>query len=738
MKRRLYGRMIKDRLATWLVLGGGAVVIASILGIFVFLVIETAPLMLPAKVENTGTLQERAVPDDFLAVLSDEYRSVLVRLDSAGRVHTTRLDENEPTSTTAHPALATDRSWLEARAISNAGAFLGTLDDGSLFLQPVAWSERFEGDAERFMDLSLPGPARRWIPTDERKEPPTIETFAGAWLAEDGIATLAARFSDGSLRVARRETEENDFTGEIEESWTEDRLPDAPYLDHLAVDLTGEHIVGIDGDGKLYDWSFRTEELVPGPVVESGATVLSATFLLGDRSLALGYEDGTVAIWSRVREQDGTRRFHQIRTFAPFGSAIRELAPNGRNKGFLALGEDGSLTLAHSTSERVLWRGRSELDRPQSILLTPKGDGAWISNGHAVETLSIDNPHPEASLRAFFGKIWYEDYGEPQHVWQSSSGSDDFEPKLGLVPLLFGTLKGTFFSMFLAAPLGILGAMYTSQFMHRKLQAIVKPMIELMAAIPSVILGFLAALWLAPRMEQLLPAMAALMILIPAVVLTANFLYERIPVRLRSRWHTGTEVWAFVIAIGLAIRLAVYASPWFESLFFGGNTRDWIQSVLGVSYEQRNAVVVGIAMGFAIIPIIFTVSEDAFSNVPRTLVSGSLALGATPWQTVTRIVLPTASPGIFSALMIGFGRAIGETMIVLMATGNTPIMDLNPFNGFRTLSANIAVEIPEAPVGDTLYRTLFLAALLLFLMTFVINTLAETVQHRLRKKYSEL
>jgi phosphate transport system permease protein len=143
-------------------------------------------------------------------------------------------------------------------------------------------------------------------------------------------------------------------------------------------------------------------------------------------------------------------------------------------------------------------------------------------------------------------------------------------------------------------------------------------------------------------------------------------------------------------------------------------------------------------MGFAVIPIIFAIAEDAFSNVPPNLVAGSLALGADRWQTVTRVVLPTASPGIFSAVMIGFGRAVGETMIVLMATGNTPIMDWNPFNGFRTLSANIAVEIPEAPHGGTLYRALFLAALLLFLMTFVVNTVAELVRQRLRERFSQL
>jgi phosphate transport system permease protein len=139
-----------------------------------------------------------------------------------------------------------------------------------------------------------------------------------------------------------------------------------------------------------------------------------------------------------------------------------------------------------------------------------------------------------------------------------------------------------------------------------------------------------------------------------------------------------------------------------------------------------------------VIPIIFAIAEDAFTNVPSNLVAGSLALGADRWQTVRRVVLPTASPGIFSAIMIGFGRAVGETMIVLMATGNTPIMEMTPFKGFRAMSANIAVELPDAAVGGTLYRILFLAAFLLFLMTFVVNTLAELIRIRLRKKFQYL
>jgi phosphate transport system permease protein len=163
--------------------------------------------------------------------------------------------------------------------------------------------------------------------------------------------------------------------------------------------------------------------------------------------------------------------------------------------------------------------------------------------------------------------------------------------------------------------------------------------------------------------------------------------------------------------------------------------RLWWPEFSGTDFQQRNSLVVGFVMGFTVIPIVFTIAEDSLSNVPATLRSGSLALGASRWQTALRIVLPTASAGIFSALMVGLGRAVGETMIVVMATGNTPIMDLNIFSGMRTLSANIAVELPEAPHHGTLYRTLFLGAMVLFLMTFVVNTVAEVLRQRLRERY---
>ena len=230
----------------------------------------------------------------------------------------------------------------------------------------------------------------------------------------------------------------------------------------------------------------------------------------------------------------------------------------------------------------------------------------------------------------------------------------------------------------------------------------------------------------------------SLFVVMPVGILLAGFGWSRLPESIRLRVPDGWEA-AILIPVILFIGwFALYMSPFLETWFFGGDMRLWITNDLGITYDQRNALVVGIAMGFAVIPNIYSIAEDAVFSVPRSLTLGSLALGATPWQTLTRVVILTASPGIFSALMIGMGRAVGETMIVLMATGNTPVMEMNLFEGMRTLAANVAVEMPESEVGGSHYRVLFLAALVLLMFTFVMNTLAELIRQRLRKKYSSL
>ncbi|MEE4659970.1 MAG: ABC transporter permease subunit, partial [Halieaceae bacterium] len=314
----------------------------------------------------------------------------------------------------------------------------------------------------------------------------------------------------------------------------------------------------------------------------------------------------------------------------------------------------------------------------------------------------------------------------------------DYEPKFSLTPLAFGTLKAAFYAMLFATPLAICAAIYTAFFMAPVLRRRVKPLVELMEALPTVILGFLAGLWLAPLVEDHLAELLSLILVIPGGVLLFSMLWALLPSGWRSvmpdGWHA---IILLPVILGLVVLALALGEP-LQVLLFNGDARRWFSEELGLAYDQRNAIVVGIAMGFAVIPTIFSIAEDAIYSVPRQLAFGSLALGATPWQTLTGVVLPTASPGVFSALMIGFGRAVGETMIVLMATGNTPIMEFNPFEGMRTLAANIAVEVPEAEVQSTHYRILFLTAFLLFIFTFAVNTLAEVVRQRLRSRYGAL
>ena len=307
-----------------------------------------------------------------------------------------------------------------------------------------------------------------------------------------------------------------------------------------------------------------------------------------------------------------------------------------------------------------------------------------------------------------------------------------------IAPLTFGTLKAAFYAMLVAVPLAVLGAIFAAYFMSPKMRSVVKPSIEIMEALPTVILGFLAGLWLAPFVDNNLAGTLMALFLLPFSFLIAAYLWHWLPRRLTDRVGHGWEAALLLPVIILVMWLAVYLGHPIEAAFFGGDMPRWMSNELGWAYEQRNSLVVGIAMGFAVIPTIFSIAEDAVFSVPKHLSSGSLALGATPWQTLLYVVLLTASPGIFSAIMVGMGRAVGETMIVLMATGNTAVMDLSIFTGFRTLSANIGVEMPEAAVGSTHYLLLFLSALVLFAFTFFVNTLAELVRQRLREKYSSI
>ncbi|MFZ4968992.1 MULTISPECIES: ABC transporter permease subunit [Pseudomonas] len=553
--------------------------------------------------------------------------------------------------------------------------------------------------------------------------------------------TLVAVGSNGAqLHVLALTKEENMMTGEVT---SEQKSIDLPQMTEpvkaIYIDPRQQWLYVINGRAQADVFSLRDKSLNGRYKLldDANTEVTASTQLVGGISLIIGDSKGGLGQWFMARDPDGELRLKPIRSFQMGTTPIVEITAEERRKGFVALDASGKLGVFHSTAHRTLLVDQV-VDGPGIFGLSPRANRVIVEQGGKIQPLELDNPHPEVSWSALWSKVWYENYDAPKYVWQSTAANTDFEPKLSLSPLTFGTLKAAFYAMLLAAPLAVAAAIYTAYFMAPGMRRKVKPVIELMEAMPTVILGFFAGLFLAPYVEGHLPGIFSLLMLLPIGILVAGFAWSRLPESLRLRVPDGWESAILIPVILFVGWLSLFMSPHLETWFFGGDMRMWISHDLGITYDQRNALVVGLAMGFAVIPNIYSIAEDAVFSVPRGLTLGSLALGATPWQTMTRVVILTASPGIFSALMIGMGRAVGETMIVLMATGNTPVMEMNLFEGLRTLAANVAVEMPESEVGGSHYRVLFLSALVLLLFTFIMNTLAELIRQRLRKKYSSL
>ncbi|MHB0956810.1 MAG: ABC transporter permease subunit [Pirellulaceae bacterium] len=730
----------QDRVARWVITLGGLIVIASVAAILLLIVGVTLPLFARP---STHELAHVPLPapwraKDLLAVGIElpvnEPSGTAHLLARDGSIEFLNLQTEAVTfRTVINPPAATKAR--EIRAVERHGGWKYTLvwDDGSLSLVEVTSTPQFDAQGLRTTKY------------DVRKLGESVLERGGSFglalmRGSDAGTTAVQVLPGGQIAISRVVVSENLF-GDVDTQRVA-HVIDASHLDRITAitaDDEGRTLYVGNDVGRIARWELGEEGQVLSQetvlAFDDRRAVTTLAMVLGGVSLAVGDDRGDVTTWFTIRI-DGKPALTRIHTLTAHESPVREIVTSSRNKSLWTFAKDGTLHWDHMTSRRNLLT----LAGPTRLFgYSPQGNAVVVlDTAGQLTAWRCEAAHPETSWRTLFGLVHYEGYDEPSFTWQTTGG-DEFEPKYSLVPLLFGTMKGTFYAMLFAVPLALFSAMYTAHFTTPTFKKTVKPIVEIMAALPSVVIGFLAALWLAPILEQWIIAVFLAMVTIPAAFLVFMVFWQFV-----RRWdfakriENGYEFLAMAPVILGGVALAATLAGPVESAVFGGSFRQWLFQDMGMRFDQRNSIIIAFGLGFAVIPIIFSMAEDALSAVPHNLAAASLALGASRWQTLWRVTLPSASPGIFAGVMIGFGRAVGETMIVLMATGNTPLIDASPFNGMRTLSANIAVEIPEAPVGGTLYRVLFLCAVILFVLTFTLNTTAEVVRQRLRKRFGRL
>ncbi len=605
----------KDRIAALVIRVGGIFVILVVVAIVVNIGFEALPLFRGA---SAGELEELGPAPTTLAAGTDPRRELVWTLDRDGFVRLDRGDE---------PIAVIDEDITLIAADHEIHDLVSALsDEGVVVVGRIRFRDEWTAD-ERSTVAS-------WRPAADPFRLPSDTAWVGVTANSDtdGEVVVVAWSAAGRLIVAAWDADE--------EVW--ELRPGPVGLGEISAAAVAEDLGSLavaEGAGRLR--IFDLPSLAEAEIDDGPAPTTAVRFLIGGGTLVTGGEDGSVNVLlevPRVRvENRGAAPLRlagqtvapgaavvllddqlgqslaskpeieltpspaiwtSIREMPPMPAAVRAMAPASRRRGIVVGGDDGSVGLFYSTSGRRLLLDRWTDSAIDIVALSPKGDGAVALAGGNLLGRSIDNPHPEISFRTLFLPVWYEGYAAPKWVWQTSGGSDAFEPKMSLWPLIFGTLKATLYALLFSVPMALMAAVYVSQLAPAWLQAVIKPTVELMAAVPSVVVGFLAALWLAPRLEAALFAALVTLMCLPLAVGIAVLVWRAVPVTVRRGAGPGWELGALFVGLASIVALvAVLADP-LESWLFNGDFQRFLFTEWGLRFDQRNSIVVGLALGF--------------------------------------------------------------------------------------------------------------------------------------------
>ena len=541
--KRIARVKLVDRGATGVITFGGIFIILSVLFIFVFIFAEAMPLFRGAKGERLGKLSLAGVRGGTphgtpLAFGADEYQKYLYEITPDAHLVVFRLADGATHREMALPGLEGAAVTSASRGLAGDSLAAGTAD-GRVALSLVRFRPVFEGQVLKDLDIDL---RPKGVIAIDAAQRPVREVVSQ--VSAEGETLVAALVGDDEIVLARV-GEAPDGEPAPEPALETLRTRDGEKVTHVRLGRSA--LVAGTELGQLYNWDIGGAESRLTDVTKvSSAPLTALEFGLGGNTVIVGDRDGNLSGWFRARPSaEAEPAMVKAHDFERQGSAILSIGSSSRERSFATGGADGSVVVRHLTSERTLLRFPGEGRPADAVMITPRADGILVKRADDLERYSLQNPHPEFSWRAVLGKVWYEGYPQPEYVWQSTGATDDFEPKMSLVPLVFGTIKATFYALVFAIPLAVFGALYTSQFVHPSIKAKVKPTVEIMAALPSVVIGFIAGLWLASRVEAHLVPVLLLVVFLPLFGTAGVLFWDRLPYGLRRRLRPGTEV--FVI-----------------------------------------------------------------------------------------------------------------------------------------------------------------------------------------------